>query len=279
MDLMLSGEIAKHIFTMTKKDAKLAQAMAQQFLSAIDPGAIAGYLLTADVARRLLAERIKREPERTLRELQALTGGGRPGRRGRTTGRRSKGPEAPLGQGAAAARGRRGRRRHRMSSEQVAALKEQVRGFLARGRWANRRELSAAVPFPSLAAYNRIMGELRNEGIVRSKGEKSKTVYGIKRGGGRAPKAPGLKKGRGKKAKVAARKTKAPAKPAGKAKAKAKAKGVAGAKITKRAPRLCPVPGCKNPGAPAFGMMCKVHKDIPKVERDRLFAARREAAK
>jgi hypothetical protein len=37
---------------------------------------------------------------------------------------------------------------------------------------------------------------------------------------------------------------------------------------TKRTPyvRECPVPGCKNPPAPAFGMVCSQHKDLPKAE-------------
>jgi hypothetical protein len=28
--------------------------------------------------------------------------------------------------------------------------------------------------------------------------------------------------------------------------------------------QLCPVPGCKNPAAPVFGMVCAKHKDLPK---------------
>jgi hypothetical protein len=33
----------------------------------------------------------------------------------------------------------------------------------------------------------------------------------------------------------------------------------------KKAPlQLCPVPGCKNPAAPIFGMTCSKHKDVPK---------------
>lgn len=40
------------------------------------------------------------------------------------------------------------------------------------------------------------------------------------------------------------------------------------APISARKPRekqLCPVPGCKNPAAPVFGMMCGEHKDLPKA--------------
>jgi hypothetical protein len=35
----------------------------------------------------------------------------------------------------------------------------------------------------------------------------------------------------------------------------------------KKPPRqLCPVPGCKNPAAPVFGMVCAKHKDVPKAK-------------
>jgi hypothetical protein len=47
-------------------------------------------------------------------------------------------------------------------------------------------------------------------------------------------------------------------------------------KRRKKAPlQLCPVPGCKNPAAPVFGMVCAKHKDLPK----RLIKKYREARK
>lgn len=30
--------------------------------------------------------------------------------------------------------------------------------------------------------------------------------------------------------------------------------------------QLCPVPGCANPAAPVFGMVCAKHKDVPKAK-------------
>ncbi|HZL16331.1 MAG TPA: hypothetical protein VFG23_01170 [Polyangia bacterium] len=30
--------------------------------------------------------------------------------------------------------------------------------------------------------------------------------------------------------------------------------------------QLCPVPGCKNPAAPVFGMLCAKHKDVSKAK-------------
>jgi hypothetical protein len=46
----------------------------------------------------------------------------------------------------------------------------------------------------------------------------------------------------------------------------------------KRRPKqLCPVPGCKNPAAPVFGMVCAKHKDIPKSKIKEYRDARKKA--
>jgi hypothetical protein len=38
-----------------------------------------------------------------------------------------------------------------------------------------------------------------------------------------------------------------------------------GEKARRKGPKqLCPVPGCKNPAAPVFGMVCAKHKDVAK---------------
>lgn len=36
--------------------------------------------------------------------------------------------------------------------------------------------------------------------------------------------------------------------------------------VAGRPKQLCPVPGCPNPAAPAFGMVCANHKDVPKAQ-------------
>jgi hypothetical protein len=47
-------------------------------------------------------------------------------------------------------------------------------------------------------------------------------------------------------------------------------------KMRKKAPlQLCPVPGCKNPAAPVFGMVCAKHKDLPKGKIKKFREARR----
>jgi hypothetical protein len=50
-------------------------------------------------------------------------------------------------------------------------------------------------------------------------------------------------------------------------------------RIRRKGPKqLCPVPGCKNPAAPVFGMVCAKHKDVPKA-KIKLFRELRRARK
>src|SRR5438270_10406085 len=42
-----------------------------------------------------------------------------------------------------------------------------------------------------------------------------------------------------------------------------------------RPKQLCPVPGCKNPAAPVFGMVCADHKGVPKAKIKKYRLARR----
>lgn len=46
----------------------------------------------------------------------------------------------------------------------------------------------------------------------------------------------------------------------------------------RRVKQLCPVPGCKNPAAPVFGMVCSKHKDVPKAKIKEYREARRAQA-
>src|SRR3954465_12223520 len=46
---------------------------------------------------------------------------------------------------------------------------------------------------------------------------------------------------------------------------------------TARPKQLCPVPGCKNPAAPVFGMVCAEHKKIAKSKIREYREARRRA--
>lgn len=47
-------------------------------------------------------------------------------------------------------------------------------------------------------------------------------------------------------------------------------------KTRKKPPKqFCPVPGCKNPAAPVFGMVCAKHKDVAKTKIKKYREARR----
>jgi hypothetical protein len=49
------------------------------------------------------------------------------------------------------------------------------------------------------------------------------------------------------------------------------------APVRRRPKQLCPVPGCTNPAAPVFGMVCAQHKDLSKAKIKQYRAARRAA--
>lgn len=49
--------------------------------------------------------------------------------------------------------------------------------------------------------------------------------------------------------------------------------------VRKKPPKqLCPVPGCKSPAAPVFGMVCKAHKNVPKAKIRKYREERRAAS-
>ena len=49
-----------------------------------------------------------------------------------------------------------------------------------------------------------------------------------------------------------------------------------GTKARKKPPKqFCPVPGCKNPAAPVFGMVCAKHKDVAKTKIKKYREARK----
>jgi hypothetical protein len=49
-----------------------------------------------------------------------------------------------------------------------------------------------------------------------------------------------------------------------------------GAKPRKKPPvQFCPVPGCKNPAAPVYGMVCAKHRGVPKAKIKKYREARK----
>jgi hypothetical protein len=53
---------------------------------------------------------------------------------------------------------------------------------------------------------------------------------------------------------------------------------VAPRRVRRRPKQLCPVPGCRNPAAPVFGMVCAEHRAVPK-DKIAKYREERRAAK
>jgi hypothetical protein len=244
VEITLTAPLAAEVLALAKKDRGLAHALAQHLLATIDKARIANFLLGNGVAAALLTERLRSDPDGTLRALA-----GRPGVR----------RQGSAGVAAAGRTRQREKSRHRLTADAVQRLKGQVREFLAAHPNASRKAVTEAVQFPSVASYNRLMGELKAAKEVIQRGTRSKSTYSL----GGTTKASGAGRTITATSAKQANLTKAALK-------KNKRRG-------KRAPRLCPVPGCPNKGAPVFGMMCKDHKGLPKAEQKRLFAERRAA--
>jgi hypothetical protein len=257
MELTLTGNLAKQLLTRTKGDTQLAAALAAEYLAQVDPMDMARYLLTPQAALGLLVERLQTAPESTMRELSVLQDRQRGAARPTRGGRKAKATTKPAPKPAAKTTAKPGKR-VRLSEKEIDGLKNAVRSLLQRHGWATRKQICDAAELPTMSIYNRVMAELQRSGEVAAKGEKGKRVYGLKGAGKTTSPTPPTKAKATPKAKPAPKQAKA-----------AKAK---------RPPLACPVPGCKNKAAPVFGMMCRDHKDLPKAERDKLFAARRKAA-
>lgn len=210
MELTITGEFAERILATSKKDSRLAQALAERYLEAVDATAMARFLLTRAVAASLLAERLKKDPAGTIRLLQRLPA---------ASGAR-RAPLRKVAVSVAAPKPAK-RKRQRLGEGESDRVKNQVRAFLAKHPWATRKDLQRAAHLPTQAIYRRIMGELQRSGEVVSKGRKATVAYALK---GAAAKRPGAKpapakvaKGRKRAAKPAVRKpaAKAARKPAG----------------------------------------------------------------
>lgn len=183
MNLVVSDALAKEILRLGRSDAKLLRALAAEWIARIDPAVLHPYLLGGGVALDLLADRLKKEPDRTLAELARLEAGknvATPVPRSAPAPKRSK-PAKTKAKAKAKAplkRGRKGKR-VRLSTAQLEQLKAAVVAFLGGHPWATRKQICEAANVPTPSLYNRVVTELRGEKKLVSKGEKAKRVYAL----------------------------------------------------------------------------------------------------
>lgn len=171
MELVLKGDLQKYFLSLVKRDARVARALASQWLEEIETTPMHAYLLSEATATALLTARFKRDPEGTLAALAQLSPRSSPRPPERT---RQTLPKRAMG-----------RKRPRYTTAQVGKLKDQILRFLGANPGANRKQINNAVKIPSLALYHRVMGELRDAKMITAKGDRSKTTYNIRKKPGR----------------------------------------------------------------------------------------------
>jgi len=171
MHLTLTPDLLNSLADQLAKDPRLAATLAEHFLANSDKLGMANYLLGGGVARRLLTERLRAKPKKTVEEVAALAAEGTTagGRRGRPKAAEPK-----------AAKPTAAKSRVRLSAKQTGQLKRKVVEFLKANPGSTRKQIEKSVKVPSVAVYNRVMRELKAEGTVVQKGERGKAVYGVK---------------------------------------------------------------------------------------------------
>lgn len=170
MDLVLRGELADSFLSTVKKgDSNWAQSLAKQWFNSVELEALSMYLLDSDHAVSLLADRLKKDPQGTLKALDKMPP------RQETTRRRGRPSKnrSPLNTD----KGRVIKRRKRLTAEELAGFKKQIVSFLNQNPWSSRNQITTAVKIPSAALYNRIISELKSEKALVAKGKRSKTLY------------------------------------------------------------------------------------------------------
>lgn len=189
MELTLTGPLANRLYDLAKDDPDLARALAQQFIDQVEPSALYGYLLDHETIISLLTTMLQQNPEQTLTDLQLLAAGKKatapsaakihapaaaPARtKAKPQARKTKAKAKPAAKKAKAQSG--GRRR--FTKDDVEAIKDKLSAFLQTEGWVTRRQLESVVEIPTQALYRRVIGEMREEGRIVSKGQKAKTVY------------------------------------------------------------------------------------------------------
>ena len=192
MDLAIKGDFAKKLFVLCKKDKALARSLAKQWVERIEPNVLFPYLLDQETTLYLLTRMLKKDPRKTVDELQSLAEGNAskaikkgtrrkkatPRKKAVRPGRQKKGPSKGMPRAKAKATPA-AKMRRRLTADEVMVAKDKVKSYLRTHTWATRNELIEAANLTTPSIYRRIINELKDSGDIISKGEKSKTVYGL----------------------------------------------------------------------------------------------------
>lgn len=176
MDIELSGNVAKQVIALSQEDIQLAESFAKQIMDRADRAALVAYLITDNILLNLLAEKIKVDPVKVLKEIQAI-----PPRTTDTGNERStqttKGKMKSKATKKKPHASSKSIQRKRLGSESKRLLMSQLLDYLGRSPGSSRKQIRSEVRFTSTSTYNRTMAEAQEQGWVVSKGNKAMTVY------------------------------------------------------------------------------------------------------
>ena len=153
----LTSDIISSLGKQCKKDKKLATQVAKELFAQAEPLRVAQLIFNAKIAQELLIHHVQSNLAHTVAALS-----------GEVAAKRTKAKKESSGQ------------RYRMPEAEVKGLKKAVCSFLKKHPDSNRSVVQAAVKFPGLSAYNRIMRELVQEKAIKQKGERRNSVYAVR---------------------------------------------------------------------------------------------------
>jgi hypothetical protein len=179
MQFTLTDSLLNQLIKLKTFDKSLSTALAADLLDLKEPLSMAQFLLTREVALELLAGKLMEAPARTLRTLEAMPDrtAGPPRRRPGKQSRRAKRTKAPRSRVTRAKAKQSSNKRIRLTPGQTEKLKERIQAFLRANPGSSRKEILRAAKIPTEAVYNRVMGELREAGVVTVKGERRFARY------------------------------------------------------------------------------------------------------
>jgi cobalamin biosynthesis Mg chelatase CobN len=209
MELTISGKVAEQVLVLVKRNRPLAATVAKQLLESHGADKVAQALLDESTLVELLTDRLVQAPQATLEALDsdkpapktkpktqktaaksaakpaaksAAKSATKPAAAAKPAATRRKATTKAAAKSAVTAKPVKpatggGPKRRRLNQGQIAELKERIVDYLGSVPAASRKQIIESADIPTPSIYNRVIGELRDTGMVSVEGEKAKAVY------------------------------------------------------------------------------------------------------
>lgn len=143
--------------TLTSAISEQIKAIASHLLESTDKMVMANFLLADGTALDLLINKLMHNPDETLK---ALSNGA------------SEAPKKKRGRG----RPKKGSR-PRLSEDEFGKLASKTFAFIKKNPESMRKDIESKVSFPSYAIYKKVIDSLKEQKLIKQKGEKALTSY------------------------------------------------------------------------------------------------------